>query len=160
MNLEYSEALDEVLQVLKYTEKALIDKIPKKLIEFFERNAKTKSELNIDSNIKIEEINLKPKSKSLLGMIYRNYWCDSDERKKYDEILMQNEEKIQLKAREIYNPEKIFEDVKKQNIESEENNESSIIVYKKNIFIIVANIIPISPIKNIVENLDKSVFVV
>ena len=30
----------------------------------------------------------------------------------------------------------------------------------KNIFIIVANIIPISPIKNIVENLDKSVFVV
>ena len=128
MNLEYSEALGEVLQFLKYTEKALIDKIPKKLMEFFERNAVSKSDLNIGTNKKIEQIDLKPKSKALIGMIYRNYWCNADERKLYDEILKKNEEKFQEETREKYNPDNIF---KTREPEKEEVN---IILYKESIF--------------------------
>ena len=134
MNLEYSEAVGEVLQLLKYTEKALIDKIPKKLLEFFERNAVLKSDFNIDINKPIEQINLKQKSKALIGMIYRNYWCDMEERKAYDEILWKNEERFQEEARKKYNPDDIFKPRETANtIEETAQEEVNIVPYKESI---------------------------
>ena len=137
MNLEYSEAIGETLQVLKKTEKVLIDKIPKKLLEFFERNAAPTKELNIEISKDLTEIDLKPKSKALIGMIYRNYWCDAEERKAYDEILKQNEQKFQESARERYNPEDIFKKTEEKIVE--EKQEVRLSIYKENIFMKIIN---------------------
>lgn len=136
MNLEYSEAIGEVLLVLKHTEKSLVDKIPKKLIEFFERNAVSKSDFNIDINTELEQIDLKPKSKALIGMIYRNYWCNAEERKAYDKILRQNEERFQEEAREKYNPDDIFKPKTEQinTAQDAEKEEVNIVPYKESIF--------------------------
>lgn len=136
MNTEYREAVGEVLQVLKNTEESLVNKIPKKLLELWEKNAITHSELEIDTSKPIEEIKLSEKSKDLLGMIYRNYWCDSEQRKEYDEILRKNEEKFQEKARQTYNPENIFKTIETtssitENIEESASNEINIIPYKE-----------------------------
>ena len=38
VSTEYSEAIVEVLDILHYSEDDIIEKIPKKLIEFWERN--------------------------------------------------------------------------------------------------------------------------
>lgn len=134
MNLEYSEAIGQVLQVLKYTEKALVDKIPKKLLEFWERNATSDSNLEINTTEKLDKINLKPKSKALIGMIYRNYWCNAEERKEYDEIVRKNEERIQEEARKKYNPEDIFKSREEVKISDDTEEKSNIIPYKENIF--------------------------
>ena len=91
MNVEYSEAIVEVLELLKHTEKELIDKIPHKLIEFWNKIASNNYKFNINYSEKIENMNLKQKTKALLGMIYRNYWCSPEEIKEYDKILRDNE---------------------------------------------------------------------
>lgn len=139
MNTEYRKAVGEVLQVLENTEESLVDKIPKKLIELWEENAVYSTSLEIDTSKTIEEINLSEKSKDLLGMIYRNYWCDSEQRKEYDEILRKNEEKYQEKLREAYNPESIFKTIEItspniKNIEESISNEINIVPYKKSFF--------------------------
>lgn len=152
MNLEYNEAVGEVLQILKYTEDNLVRKIPKKLIEFWTEISKNNSEFKIDPNKPIKEIEIKEKSKDLIGMIYRNYWCSPEERKEYDKILRENEEKFQEEARRKYNPDNIFkpiEETKKiEEIESRnsEANNANIVPYKENIFTKI-----IQKIKNILK---------
>ena len=142
MNTEYRKAVGEVLQVLENTEESLVDKIPKKLIELWEENAVYSPSLEIDTSKTIEEINLSEKSKDLLGMIYRNYWCDSEQRKEYDKILKNNEEKFQENVRQIYNPENIFiknetissNILKIKDVEESISNEINIVPYKESFF--------------------------
>lgn len=145
MNLEYSEAVGEVLQILKYTDKELIYKIPKGLLEFWERNAVINSELKFDTNESMENLNLKPKTKALVGMIYRNYWCDAEERKEYDKILMQNEERLQEEARKKYNPDEIFKNKEEKIIEQittiEQQENVNMVPYKETIFIKIIKMI-------------------
>lgn len=149
MGLEYNEAVVEVLDLLNHTELELVEKIPKKLIEFWKKNASNTYKSNIDYNKKIDEMNLKPKTKALIGMIYRNYWCTPEERKTYDEILVQNEKDFQDSAREKYNPDKIFEKPQEDfivrnkfednTLSKEDYRESNIIEYKENIFLKILN---------------------
>ncbi len=135
MNLEYKEAVGEVLEVLAHTERNLIDKIPKKMLEFWKKNSSYETHLNFENVTKIEELNLKPKSKALLGMIYRNYWCDFEERKEYDEVLRQNEERIQRLAYEEELSEKtLVQSVEKDAIlENESMSRVKMILYKENL---------------------------
>lgn len=140
MNLEYREAAGEVLKVLEHTEEGLINKIPKKLIEFWQRNASIESDFKVDTSKRLKELNLKPKSKALIAMIYRNYWCNAEQRKEYDKILKENEEKFQEEARQKYNPDDIFKPIEKQHevqideYESEMESVSNIVPYKESIF--------------------------
>lgn len=153
MNIEYSEAIVEVLELLKHTEKELVDKIPHKLIEFWNKIASSNYKANINHSEKIENMNLKQKTKALLGMIYRNYWCTPEERKEYDIILKENEERYQEECRKKYNPDDIFKsntqtiandsvtsftrnkfaEIESENI-LEEESQANIIEYKENFF--------------------------
>ena len=113
------------------------EKIPKKLISFFERNSLKDYKFNIDLAVPLKEQKLKVKTLSLLAMLDLNYWCDTEEEKqnlikKYSE----NEIKYQEDLRGRYNPDNIF---KKRNQENkiEENviqNTSVIVEYKESIF--------------------------
>lgn len=134
MNIEYSEAVSEVLDILKHTEETLTKKIPKKLIEIWESIASKTYKVNIDYTKKVENMNLKPKSKAIISMIYRNYWCDAEERKEYDSILIKNEEEYQEECRKKYNPDDIFKINNKYEQINEEIKEPDIVPYKENIF--------------------------
>lgn len=140
MNLDYKEAVGEVLIILENTEESLINKIPKQLLEFWREIASKDINLEIDTSKSLSELNLKPKTKALIAMIYRNYWCTPEERKEYDKILRENEEKFQEEARQKYNPEDIFKPIVKQpevladEPKIEKENEANIMLYKENIF--------------------------
>lgn len=141
MNLDYKEAVGEVLIILEHTEESLINKIPKQLMEFWREIASKDITLVVDTSKSLTELNLKPKTKALIAMIYRNYWCTPEERKEYDKILRENEEKFQEAARQKYNPDDIFKPIVKQpevlkdEPEIEKENEANIMIYKENIFI-------------------------
>ena len=71
---EYSIAVAEVLDILKYTDEELVKKIPEKLMKFWE-NDKSKTYIpKLDHNKKLTEMQLTPKTKSLLAMIYLKYF--------------------------------------------------------------------------------------
>lgn len=131
---DYQEAFTEVLAIVE-VDQNFKSRIPARLLELFKENASKTYEINFDLNLKIKDMPLKKETKGLLGMLYRNYSCNPDERKEYDKILYKNQALYEEELREKYNPDKIFE---KQNIVTassepiQENN--SMIVYKENIF--------------------------
>ena len=121
---EFAEASAEINEILSYLPNEYIQRIPKKLRDFFE-NVKSNNYISkIDPYKPLEEQELKSKTKTILTIIYRNYWCDEEEKKELDRVLIENDKKYEEELREKYNPDNIFK--KNQNIE--ENHEVENIV--------------------------------
>lgn len=137
MKNEQGESYVEVLTILGYMETEYQEKIPKKLIDFFERNSAKDYKFDIDLEIPLKEQKLKAKTLSLLAMLNLNYWCKSNEEKQ--ELIKrysENEKKYQEELRKRYNPDNIFKKQQEKN-NIEENviqNEVSLIEYKESIF--------------------------
>lgn len=137
-NIEYSEAIVEVLEILEYSDDNILEKIPKKLIKFWERNKSKTYKPNLDHNKSIIEMNLKNKTRSILSMIYLNYLCNDTEAKEISSIINHNEEVYQtelIKNRNSQHLEKvqnktntINENTKSTSITTIENKES---IFKK-----------------------------
>lgn len=138
---EYKEAIAETLDILYNSDKYIINKIPKKLIDFFEENKSQTYKSNLDYNQEITEINLKPKTKSIISMLYLNYICDKDEKIKLRKKMEQNEKVYQEILSKKYSTENLFSKNKKiknnnetDMIKTEESNFKKILIKIKKIF--------------------------
>lgn len=137
-NIEYSEAIVEVLEILEYSDDNILEKIPKKLIKFWERNKYKTYKPNLDHNKSISEMNLKDKTKSIIDMIYLNYLCNEEETKEISSIINHNEEIYQTELTKKHNSQHsekeqniintINENTKSTSITTIENKES---IFKK-----------------------------
>lgn len=107
---EYRIAVTETLAILNNFSEETLNKIPKKLIEFF-KEVSIKEYTFVDDK---KEQQITNKTKDLLAMIYRNYLCTESEKVEFDKKLLQNEEEYQNKLKEKYNPD-IFENRKEEN---------------------------------------------
>ena len=109
MTKERREAYVEVLEVLNNMDSKYIEKIPKKLIEFFINNRSKEYKFHLKENTPLEEQHLKEITINVLAMLNLNYWCESEEHKNnllkkyYD-----NEIKYQKKLKEKYNMDNLF----------------------------------------------------
>lgn len=138
MKNETREAYSEIVTILNCMETKYQEKIPKKLIGFFERNSSKDYKFDIDLAIPLKEQKLKAKTLSLLAMLNLNYWCETEEEKQ--ELIKhysENEKKYQEELREKYNPDKIFKERVKEKIVEENitENEVALVEYKEPIFI-------------------------
>lgn len=144
VSIEYREAIVEVLEILQYSDDCIIEKIPKKLIEFWQKNKSTTYKPNLDHNKSINEMDLKNKTKSIITMIYLNYLCDDEERSNINLRLKNNEEKYQQELMEKYNTDNIFKK-HNQKLEVEENvvatNNMTMVEYRESIFKKIINMI-------------------
>lgn len=135
MRVNRKKSYVEILEILKYVDKAYVDKIPKKLIDFFKENKAMDYDFKYDSTLEISKQKLHKSTIVLLAMLNLNYWCDSEEHKK--ELIKkynENEQKYQEQLREKYNPDNIFkkrkqeksneEKIVKENVEMIEYKES------------------------------------
>lgn len=138
---EFAEASAEINEILRYLPTEYVEKIPVKLREFFNKVKKADYVSKIDPYKQLDEQELKPKTKTLLTVIYRNYWCNEEERAELDKILIENDKKYEQELRERYNPDNIFK--KKEIIEEkvETIQENLPMVAKQNLFTKVWNFI-------------------
>ncbi len=134
VSVEYSEAIVEVLDILNHSEEEIIEKIPKKLIDFFEENKSNTYKSNLDHNKTLEQMNLKKKTRAIITMIYVNYLCDNNERKYIEKILQQNEIKYQEELKKKYNVNNLFRERKQEEIDDVNENETAMLEYKKSTF--------------------------
>ena len=140
MKEDSSLAYSEIYEILKLIEDEYVNKIPKKIINFFEVERDKEYKPIIDVNIPLDEQNLKRETMVLLAILNYNYWCDSEEEKKeMQEELIRNSEIKEQEEKELaerYNPDNIFK--KRNEVEKpiNDNNENvQLIEYKeKNIF--------------------------
>ena len=135
-NIEYSEAIVEVLEILKYSDDNILEKVPKKLIKFWERNKSKTYKPNLDHNKSIIEMNLKDKTKSILSMIYLNYLCNDAEAKEISSIINHNEEIYQTELIKNHNSQHLEKVQNKTNTINENTKSTSITIIdnKESIF--------------------------
>ena len=142
---EYGEAAVEVLDILDNTNKTDVDKIPSSFIKFLVDNASEDYIVNLDHSKPISEMNLKEKTKEILGVIYINWWCDKTNKEKYikqiKELEMRKiEMKRQAQTNEKYDLDKMFENINKTQehtdtkVDTVQNETSTMTKYKENIF--------------------------
>ena len=108
MDKNTSRALTEVLEVLKHTNKQIIEKIPEKFINFLFENSDKSYVPNIDFNASNWDDLVQEETKAILAIIYRDYMISEEERKA---LLLEeeNERKKEEEAlREKYNPDNLF----------------------------------------------------
>lgn len=133
---KYSEAAVEVLDILNYTDKEDVKKIPQSFINFLTEIANKNYKANFNHNGPISGLNLRKQTRELLGFIYITWWCNEKDRNKFKSIIHSDNSKV-VKTEKIenYNIEDIFKNKKElksnvvtQNVATEE---ISIIEYKE-----------------------------
>ena len=105
---EFAEASAEINEIFKYLPKEEVEKIPSKLREFFKEVSIKDYVTNINPNMPLDKQQIKEKTKDIIALIYRNYWCSEEERKELDQKLIENDKKFEEELREKYNPDNIF----------------------------------------------------
>ena len=137
VSVEYSEAITETLDILKHTKKEDVDKISSKFIDFLNANASKTYKPELDHTKNINDMQLKHKTKAILAIIYKKYWCDSEKQEQFNRVLKENEIKREKELRKKYNPDNLFKNSKSK-IETVDNS-VSMVEYKESIFIKIKN---------------------
>lgn len=120
MSREQMKAYTEVLTIIDHMELKYKEKIPKKLLDFFERNSSKEYEFKLNLSVPLSEQKLNSKTLSLLAMINLNYWCETDEeKKKLMDLYSENEKNYKEEIREKYSLSKVL---------NKETNEQTIAV--------------------------------
>ncbi len=126
---KYSEAAVEVLDILNYTDKEDVKKIPQSFIKFLSEIANKNYKANFNYNGPISGLNLRKQTRELLGFIYITWWCDEKDRNKFKSVIQSDNSKIEKTEKmENYNIDDIFKNKKElksnvitQDIAKEEN---------------------------------------
>ena len=135
MREDISEALVELNEILKYTSKDILDKIPTEFIKFIQKNASTTYKFNYDFNEPLEKQQIKFKTKVLIALIYRDYVCNTEEKKDYMNYISYTLSEIEKEKQERYNSNNIFKNkINEEDKECIENN-LPLEVKKENIII-------------------------
>ena len=108
------KAVSEVIEILEHTDKEIVEKIPKKFIEFLFENKENNYIPNIDFYDENWEKSIQEDTQAILALLYKDYIASKDEKLKI--LKEEQEEKIKLEKelKEKYNPDNIF---KKKNTE-------------------------------------------
>lgn len=135
--IEYSNSLYQVNEILKYMAPNLKARIPKRIISYFENNKSKNYSWSIDKSLPLESQDLLTPTKEILTLLYRDYICDDIERIKIQKTLSENDIKYQKELKEKYNPDNIFKN-KQKNIkvtEKETQDTTSMSTCRESFFI-------------------------
>jgi len=128
----HAQALAEVNVILEYTDKNLVNKIPKRFIEYIIEHKDRDYEVQISNNIPLKNQNVKDETKSIMALIYRNYFCTEEEKNLYDERLNQNQQQYEKVLNEKYSYENLFKNnITKEEVMPEQISYNYTIAYKK-----------------------------
>ena len=130
-NIEYSNSLYQINEIIKYITPNLKARIPKKFIIYIENNKSENYDWKIDETIPLYEQDLLPTTKEILTVLYKDYMCDDVERAEIEKILNDNEIKYQEELKEKYNPNNMFNNKAKEVTEDETKE---VVAYKESFF--------------------------
>lgn len=119
----------EIYAILSNVSIEKYNKIPTKITKIFEKYKEYAKNVIIKPNIEFDKQEISKEAKDIMFVIALNYWLTGEEKKKVINTMSLNEEKL----KEKYNIEKIFEQRKNLQINSE-NEETVAIIEKKESF--------------------------
>ncbi len=119
MEKEINEVSVEINSIFDNMSIDVLNKIPLKIRNFFKNNASSTYIFEYDQTKRLNEQNIKDKTRGIIALLYRDYICNEAERKQYNEIYSEFLNKNEEEKRALYNPDDLF---KKDNISSSENS--------------------------------------
>ena len=127
MEPEYREAFEEIYEIFSLMPKELLDKIPTKFYEMIKEERDTSYFSNIQETL--EKQKLKNETIIILGLIYRDFLCSPDEKKRLQEKdakeFQEVEKALEEEIREKYNPNDIFKNRNKTISETTQASEDT-----------------------------------
>lgn len=141
---EYAKSYTELLEILKYFSKESLEKLPKENIEMYNLEKDKSYNFTYNKELELDEQNISKLTIILIANLYIQYLASDEERNAIKERDKKELEFLENQKREMYNPDKIFENRKEvrvkdniENIDKIEQNEnvSLSVVKKQNIFI-------------------------
>ncbi len=133
MKQEYNEAFTEVNEIIKMMPDELVNKIPSKFREMLEDERD--KEYNPKIQEPLEECKLKNETIIILGLIYRDFLCSQDEKRRLQEKdareLQEIQKAIEDEIRQKYNPDDLFKKKNGNNNEHQNFEETAIAVAQK-----------------------------
>ena len=130
---EYKEAFTEVNEIIKMMPDELTNKIPSKFKEMLEDERDKEYSPNIQEPL--EKQKLKNETIIILGLIYRDFLCSSDEKRKLQEKdareLQEVQKALEEELREKYNPDDIFKKKNENKGEVQNFEETAIAVVQE-----------------------------
>lgn len=132
INVKSARAYVEILEIIKNIEPQIAQKIPKSLIEYFEKYKAKNYIYKFDNTKSFDEQLISEETGGILALIVLNYIANDEEKDQIKEKLIENENKYQEELKELYNPENIFKNRQKETKEAseEENVENSLTIIK------------------------------
>lgn len=132
-------AYSEVYAIINLLEDEYLDKIPKKIINFFDEEREKNYIPVIDVNVSLLKQNLQRETMILLTILKLNYWCNSEEEKQEIRDNLYRNQQIKIKKQkeleEQYNPNNLFKNRTKTNTSNDSPSNLEMIEYKKQNFI-------------------------
>lgn len=105
----YLKAFVELNEIINHMNTNLKNKIPKKMLEAIRNSGDKNYKFKYDNTKSLSKQKLLPETISLLSIIYSDYLCLEEERKKwdeYDKFALQNKEELKQKN---YNANNVFQ---------------------------------------------------
>ena len=132
-----SEVYTDISIIISMMPIDMKNKISDNFINFIEDNKSNNYISNINPKIPIKKQNIRKETKEMMGIIYRDYLCSNEQRKKLIEKENQEIKKYEETIREKYNPDNLFKN-KATKVEKIENS-VAMVEYKESIFIKIKN---------------------
>lgn len=131
----YACAYKEVIEILKYTNKDDVNKIPSDKILLWRDNMKEDYNFEIDEEKPLSEQNISKEARAILANIFKQYWATDYQKERIEAKEKYDTEQLEKEKYKKYNPNDIFKN-KKQSISTDENisNTVAMVEYKESIF--------------------------
>lgn len=131
----YACAYKEVIEVLKYTKREDVNKIPKSRILLWRINMNKDYDFKIDTTKTLEEQNLSKEAKAIIANIFKKYWATDYQKERIEAKEKYDIEQMEKEKYKKYNPDDIFKN-RKPNIQQEEvaSETVSMVEYKEPLF--------------------------
>ena len=110
IDIKYANAYAEVLEILKYISIEDYNKIPKSKIELFNMNANRDYVFDYNPNKTLDEQNVSKIAKSIIAILFRDYWATDIQREKIIAKQNYDRQKLEEENRKKYNPDDLFKE--------------------------------------------------
>ncbi len=118
-------AYAEVDYIINHMNQKYIDKVPKKMKEFFSSLKDPNHVVKINPYVPLQNQGLQRYTLEIIALLHLKYWCEDEERKQelYD-IMLKNQRRLEEQMREKYGVDKLFDNktVSSDEEKSTENN--------------------------------------
>lgn len=129
----YAKAYTEVLEILKYFSEEEYSKIPKEKIDFYKNNMDRNYNYNINPNIDLSQQYISKEANAILISLFRDCFATENQKKTLNNLLNQNQNKLENIKREKYNSNDIFKNNYNSIIEGKDNIQEKSLVNVSNI---------------------------